>query len=37
MIDEKIGWSFLLSFVLIVIGVALAQSEKRDEQDASGH
>jgi len=37
LIDEKIGWSFLLSFILIVIGVALAQSEKRDEQDASGH
>ncbi len=37
LIDEKIGWSFLFSFLLIVIGVALAQSEKRDEQDASGH
>ncbi len=37
LIDEKIGWSFIVSFVLIVIGVALAQSEKRDEQDASGH
>jgi len=37
LIDEKIGWSFLLSFLLIVIGVALAQSEKRDEQDTSGH
>ena len=37
LIDEKIGWSFILSFLLIVIGVALAQSEKRDEQDASGH
>ena len=37
LIDEKIGWSFILSFLLIVVGVALAQSEKRDEQDASGH
>ncbi len=37
LIDEQIGWSFLFSFLLIVIGVALAQSEKRDEQDASGH
>ena len=37
LIDEKIGWAFVVSFLLIVVGVALAQSEKRDEQDVSGH
>ena len=36
LIDEKIGWAFVVSFLLIVVGVALAQSEKRDEQDVSG-
>jgi len=36
LIDEKLGWSLLISFLLIVGGVALAQSEKGDEAGTSG-
>ena len=36
LIDEKLGWSLLVAFILIVGGVALAQSEKGDEAGASG-
>ena len=32
LLDEKLGWSLLLAFALIVGGVAFAQSEKGDEQ-----
>lgn len=35
LIDEKLGWSLLVAFVLIVGGVALAQSEKGDESGTS--
>ena len=34
-LDEKLGWSLALAFVLIVGGVALAQSEKRLQRMAS--
>ena len=32
LLDEKLGWSLLLAFALIVGGVAFAQSEKGDER-----
>ena len=32
LLDEKLGWSLLLAFVLIVGGVAFAQSAKGDER-----
>jgi drug/metabolite transporter (DMT)-like permease len=35
LLDERLGWSLLFAFVLIVGGVALAQSEKRHQQVAS--
>jgi len=31
-LDEQLGFSLLLSFFLIVSGVAIAQSEKHHEQ-----
>jgi len=35
LLDEQLGWSLLASFVLIAGGVAIAQSEKHDEREAS--
>jgi len=35
LLDERLGWSLLFAFILIVGGVALAQSEKRHQQVAS--
>jgi drug/metabolite transporter (DMT)-like permease len=35
LLDERLGWSLLFAFVLIVGGVALAQSEKRHQQVVS--
>ena len=35
LLDERLGWSLAIAFALIVGGVALAQSEKRHQQDAS--
>ena len=35
LLDEQLGWSLLFAFILIVGGVALAQSEKRLQQVAS--
>ena len=35
LLDEKLGWSLISAFILIVGGVALAQSEKRHQRDAS--
>lgn len=34
LLDERLGWSLLLAFVLIVSGVALAQSEPMQDADA---
>ena len=35
LLNEQLGWSLLASFALIAGGVAIAQSEKHDEQEAS--
>ena len=36
LIGEKLGLSLLVAFVLIVGGVAIAQSDKHDEAKATG-
>ena len=35
LLDEQLGLSLLASFIMIAGGVAIAQSEKHDEQEAT--